>query len=86
MGPHKDVVGIWQKAAKKEGLYFGVSEHLGASYTWFQMAHKADTAGAMKGIPYDGNDPAIPGSLSYQSSTRRRRMADHQPGLDERMV
>ena len=57
MGPHKDVVGTWQKAAKKEGLYFGVSEHLGASYTWFQMAHKADTAGAMKGIPYDGNDP-----------------------------
>ncbi len=57
MGPHKDVVGIWQKAAKKEGLYFGVSEHLAASYTWFQMAHKADTAGPYKGIPYDGNDP-----------------------------
>ena len=57
MGPHKDVVGIWQKAAKAEGLYFGVSEHLAASYTWFQTAHKADTAGAFKGIPYDGNDP-----------------------------
>ena len=57
MGPHKDVVGLWQQAAKKEGLYFGVSEHLGASYTWFQMAHKADTAGPYKGVPYDGNDP-----------------------------
>jgi len=57
MGPHKDVVGIWQKAAKNEGLYFGVSEHLGASYTWFQMAHGADTTGLFKGIPYDGNDP-----------------------------
>ena len=57
MGPHKDVVGIWQKAAKKEGLYFGVSEHLAASYTWFQMSHQADTAGQFKGIPYDGNDP-----------------------------
>jgi alpha-L-fucosidase len=57
MGPHKDVVGLWQKAAKKEGLYFGVSEHLAASYTWFQMAHKADTVGKYKGIPYDGNDP-----------------------------
>ncbi len=40
MGPHKDVVGTWQKAAKKEGLYFGVSEHLAASYTWFQMAQR----------------------------------------------
>jgi alpha-L-fucosidase len=57
MGPHKDVVGIWQKAAINQGLYFGVSEHLAASYTWFQMAHKSDTAGAYKGIPYDGNDP-----------------------------
>ena len=57
MGPHKDVVGIWQKAAKNNGLYFGVSEHLGASYTWFQPAHAADTAGQFKNIPYDGNDP-----------------------------
>jgi len=57
MGPHKDVVGIWQAEAKKQDLYFGVSEHLGASYTWFQMAHKADTAGAYKDVPYDGNDP-----------------------------
>ena len=31
MGPRKDVVGLWQKAAKKKGLKFGVSEHLGAS-------------------------------------------------------
>ena len=57
MGPHKDVVGIWQKAAKNEGFYFGVSEHLAASYTWFQKAHLADTVGQFKGIPYDGNDP-----------------------------
>jgi alpha-L-fucosidase len=57
MGPHKDVVGIWQKVAKNEGLYFGVSEHLGASYTWFQAAHRADKTGEFKGIAYDGNDP-----------------------------
>lgn len=56
-GPQKDVVGLWQQAAKKEGLYFGVSEHLGASYTWFQTAHMADTSGAYAGVPYDGNDP-----------------------------
>jgi len=36
MGPHRDVVGDWQKAAKRNGLHFGVSEHLGASFTWFQ--------------------------------------------------
>lgn len=58
MGPKKDVVGLWQQAAKKEGLYFGVSEHLAASYTWYQPAHRADKDGAFKGVPYDGNDPA----------------------------
>jgi alpha-L-fucosidase len=57
MGPHKDVVGLWQKAAKENGLYFGVSEHLGASYTWFQTSHGADKTGPMAGVPYDGNDP-----------------------------
>ena len=57
MGPMKDVVGLWQKAAKKEGLRFGISEHLGASYTWFQPSHDADRTGPMKGIPYDGANP-----------------------------
>jgi len=57
MGPKKDVLGIWQKAAKKEGLRFGVSEHLAASYTWFQTSHGADKTGPLAGVPYDGNDP-----------------------------
>ena len=57
MGPHRDVVGDWQKAAKKYGLKFGVSEHLGASFTWFQASHGADKTGPMAGVPYDGNDP-----------------------------
>lgn len=57
MGPKKDVVGLWQKAAKKEGLRFGISEHLGASYTWFQVSHGADKTGPMAGVPYDGANP-----------------------------
>ncbi len=57
MGPHKDVVGTWQKAAQKEGLKFGVSEHLAASYTWFQASHRADKTGELAGVPYDGADP-----------------------------
>src|SRR5450759_2093879 len=56
-GPHRDVVADWQKAAKKNGLPFGVSEHLGASFTWFQDAHKSDKTGPLAGVPYDGADP-----------------------------
>jgi alpha-L-fucosidase len=54
MGPHRDVVGEWQKAAKKNGMPFGVSEHLGASFTWFQDSHRSDLIGPMAGVPYDG--------------------------------
>ncbi len=57
MGPHRDVVGTWQKSAQKNGLRFGVSEHLGASFTWFQGSHGADKSGPMAGVPYDGSDP-----------------------------
>jgi alpha-L-fucosidase len=57
IGPKKDVVGLWQKAAKKEGLRFGVSEHLAASYNWFQTSRGSDKTGPYAGMPYDGNDP-----------------------------
>src|SRR5436305_3926786 len=53
MGPKRDVVGTWQKAAKKQGLRFGVSEHLGASFTWFQPSHGSDKTGPLAGAPYD---------------------------------
>jgi alpha-L-fucosidase len=56
-GPKRDIVGEWQKAAKKQGLPFGVSEHLGASFWWWQVNKGADTKGPKAGVPYDGNDP-----------------------------
>ena len=56
-GPKKDVVGIWQKAAQKQGLKFGVSEHLWISYKWFATSHGSDATGPMAGVPYDGIDP-----------------------------
>ena len=57
MGPKRDVVGDWQKAAQKQGLRFGVSEHLGASFTWFQSSHRSDKEGPKAGVPYDGANP-----------------------------
>ena len=57
MGPMRDIAGEWRKAAVKEGLRFGMTEHLAASW-WFYGASKgADKAGPMAGVPYDGNDP-----------------------------
>jgi alpha-L-fucosidase len=58
-GPHKDVVGLWAKAARKRGLRFGVSDHLSNSYDWFATSHLSDKSGRYAGIPYDGTNPAF---------------------------
>jgi alpha-L-fucosidase len=58
MGPHKDVVGMFRKAALREGLKFGVSEHLWPSYKWFAVSHGSDKTGPLAGVAYDGQDPA----------------------------
>jgi alpha-L-fucosidase len=57
MGPKKDIVGLWQKAAKAEGLKFGVSDHLWITYKWFSTSHGHDSQGPLEGVPYDGADP-----------------------------
>lgn len=61
MGPKKDIVGLFRKAALKQGLRFGVSEHLAVSYHWFQTSHGADKEGQYKGVPYDGSDSQYAG-------------------------
>ncbi len=58
-GPKKDVVGLWAAAARRRGIYFGVSEHLSNSYDWFAPSHLADTKGPYAGVPYDGANPAF---------------------------
>src|SRR5512135_170242 len=37
MGPGKDIVGMWQQAAQKYGLPFGLSEHIGATFNWYKV-------------------------------------------------
>ena len=57
-GPHKNIVGMWEKAVRKAGLRWGVTTHLARSWNWFQVSHGADTSGPYKGVAYDGADPA----------------------------
>ena len=57
MGPKRDIVGDWRKAAVDRGLRFGVSEHLGPSYSWFVTSHQYDQVWPKGGISYDGADP-----------------------------
>ena len=59
IGPKRDVVGEWAKAARAAGLRFGVSEHLERTYSWFNTNKGADTSGPYAGVPYDGNDSSM---------------------------
>jgi alpha-L-fucosidase len=57
MGPQMDIVGMWKKAAREEGLKFAVSEHLWITHNWFSTSHGCDLTGPLAGVPYDGADP-----------------------------
>jgi alpha-L-fucosidase len=54
IGPKKDLVGGWAKAARNNGLPFGVSVHASHAWSWYEVAQRADKTGQYAGIPYDG--------------------------------
>lgn len=53
IGPKKDIVGTWAKAARAAGLRFGVSNHSAHAWHWFQTAYGYDAEGPLKGVRYD---------------------------------
>ncbi|MFS2188247.1 alpha-L-fucosidase [Mucilaginibacter sp. Mucisp84] len=55
MGPKKDIIAGWAKAAKNNGLRFGVSVHAAHAWSWMETARRADKAGPLAGVPYDGS-------------------------------
>jgi alpha-L-fucosidase len=55
IGPKKDIVAGWSKAARARGMKFGVTLHAARNWTWFEVAQGADKQGPLAGVPYDGN-------------------------------
>lgn len=54
MGPKKDIVAGWEKAARANDMYFGISIHSAHTWTWMETAQRADKEGSKAGVPYDG--------------------------------
>lgn len=54
IGPKKDLIAGWEKAARKNGLYFGVSIHSAHAWLWYETAQRSDQTGPYAGKPYDG--------------------------------
>ena len=53
MGPKRDIVGEFEKAARRNGLRFGVSNHSAHAWHWFQTAYGYDAEGEKAGVRYD---------------------------------
>lgn len=61
VGPQKDIIGGWAKAARAHGLKFGVSVHASHAWSWYEPAQGADKKGPLAGVPYDGKLTAADG-------------------------
>jgi alpha-L-fucosidase len=53
VGPKRDIVGTWAKAARAKGLRFGVSNHSAHAWHWLQPAYGYDAEGPLAGQRYD---------------------------------
>jgi alpha-L-fucosidase len=54
LGPHKDLIGGWAKAARDNGLPFGVTVHAAHAWSWYEPSQGSDKTGPSAGVPYDG--------------------------------
>lgn len=55
LGPKRDLLGEWSKAARKAGMHYGVAFHHEYTWWWYQSAFKSDKSGPKAGVPYDGH-------------------------------
>ena len=82
VGPHRDIIGEWAKAARERGLKFGVTVHSARAWNWFEVAHGSDSQGPMKGVPYDGNLTKADGKGTWWEGLDPQELycRAHEPG------
>ena len=82
VGPQKDLVGGWAKAARKNGLRLGVSVHASHAWSWYEPAQGADTNGPLTGVSYDGKLTKADGKGKWWDGLDPQELyaQNHQPG------
>ncbi len=65
VGPHKDLIAGWAKAARANGLKFGVSVHAAHAWSWYEPSQGSDKKGPFAGVPYDGKLTAADGKGTW---------------------
>lgn len=64
VGPKQDIVGIWEKIARKHGMRFGIGFHNSPGRTWGQfmpVRYTSDKTGPKQGVPYDALQTILDG-------------------------
>ncbi|SFK51747.1 alpha-L-fucosidase [Sphingomonas sp. NFR04] len=55
LGPKRDLIGEWTKAARAAGIRYGITFHHEYTWWWWQTAFGADKTGPKAGVPYDAH-------------------------------
>lgn len=80
VGPKKDIIGGWAKAAKEQALHFGVTVHASHAWTWYEVAQRSDKSGPYAGVPYDGKLTTADGQHTWWSGYDPQQLyAQHHP-------
>jgi alpha-L-fucosidase len=84
MGPRKDIIGGWAKAAKNNDLQFGVSVHAAHAWMFYETAQGADKNGPLAGVTYDGNITKSNGKNTWWTGYDPQDLyaQRHTPGLN----
>jgi alpha-L-fucosidase len=84
VGPHKDIVGDFARAAHEQGLPFGVSVHAAHAWSFYEIAQNADKKGALAGVPYDGKLTKADGKGKWWDGLDPQDLyaQNHTPGLN----
>jgi alpha-L-fucosidase len=84
VGPQKDIVGDFAKAAHEQGLPFGVSVHAAHAWSFYEIAQSADKTGPLAGVPYDGKLTKADGKGKWWDGLDPQELyaQNHTPGLN----
>jgi alpha-L-fucosidase len=84
VGPHRDIIGDFAKAARNQGLPFGVSVHASHAWGFYEIAQSADKEGPFAGVPYDGKLTKADGKGKWWDGLDPQDLyaQNHTPALD----
>ncbi len=84
MGPKRDVLDEWAKAAKKAGLPLGISFHADHAWTWYEPAQRYDLNGKKAGVYYDGRLTKADGKGKWWEGYDPQQLYAQQHEMSER--